>query len=148
MANINYYRALFGYYKLSDDLEKLIGGLRTAGMPEWPLGLGKNQEDRLSSDAMSNLVFGRTWTGRHAVTGIPFIQEISESGTLAYRSVQSFLTGDAMIEQDMLCQRSQSYFFNQKICGHIYRNPAGSADTQDEFFYLTADAAKYFSLVK
>ena len=141
-------RIFYGYYKRPEDLEHLIAGLRTAGMPEWPLGVEGHEEDRLGASAIGDLVFGRTWSGRHALSAIPFIQEISESGTLAYRSAQSFLTGNVSVEQDMLCQSFQGYLSGRKLCGYIYRNAAGAAETQDEYIYITADAAKYFSLVK
>ena len=141
-------RIFYRFYKRPEDLEHLIAGLRTAGMPEWPLGVEGHEENRVSAAAIGDLVFGRTWGGRHAVSAIPFIQEISETGTLAYQSAQSFLTGNVRVEQDMLCQRFQGYFSGRELCGHIYRNATGTAETQDEYLYITADAAKYFSLVK
>lgn len=148
ISNLALQRVLYGYYKRPEDLEHLIGGLRKAGMPEWPLGLEGRKEDRLSASALGDVTPGRTWIGRHVATGIPFIQEISETGTLAYRSAQSFLAGEMRIEQDMLCQSFSSYLSGHKFCGYVYRNPTGAAETQDEYLYITADAAKYFSLVK
>ena len=141
-------RVYYGYYKRSEDLEHLIAALSKAGMPEWPLGLEGRKEDRLSASALGELAPGRTWIGRHVATGTSFIQEMSDTGTLAYRSAQSFLAGEMSIEQDMLCQSFPSYMSGHKFCGYVYRNPTGAAETQDEYLYITADSAKFFSLVK
>lgn len=148
IVNLRIQRVVYSYYKRDEDLEHLIEGLRKAGLPEWPLGLGGRKEHQLSGSAIQNITLGRTWTGNHAATGVPFIQEVSTNGALAYRSAQSFMTGDVEIEQDKLCQSFQGYLSERKLCGYVYRNPEGAAETRDEYLYVTADSAKYFSLMK
>lgn len=140
--SINHLRDFYSHYRLSDDLEFLLGALTEAGVPEWPFGFEGQPEDRLSAHAVKDIAFGRTWSGQVNL-GTPFIQEIDEHGTLAYRSANSFFTGEAFVDAGMLCIRTEVSLLGQDQCGFIYRNPQGSVENQDEYVYINE-----FSLMK
>ena len=53
---------------------------------------GQCPEDRLDSEAIKALAMGWTWAG-HDSFNRPFIQEIREDGTVAYRDPRFLLTG-------------------------------------------------------
>jgi adenylate cyclase len=91
------------------------------------------------------VTLGKTWAGRHVATGLPFVQEISKSGVLAYRSAKSFLTGEAWLEDSLVCLRFEGYLSGRPLCGYIYLNRSG---TSDEYLYVNPDTARYFSIMK
>ncbi len=143
--SINDRREQYSYYKRSEDLEHLLGALQEAGVPEWPFGFEGRPEDRLNAHAVKEIVFGRTWSGR-VNQGTPFIQEIDEHGTMAYRSANSFFTGEAFIDAEMLCLRSEVSVLGRNQCGFIYRNPQGSPENNDEYVYINAYSLMKFSV--
>jgi adenylate cyclase len=142
--SINSRRDDFSYYKRSEDLEHVLGALQEAGVPEWPFGFEGRSEDRLNEHAVKEIAFGRTWSGR-VNQGTPFIQEIDERGTMAYRSANSFFTGEAFIDAGMLCIRTEVTSLGQDQCGFIYRNPQGAAENNDEYVYVNAYSLMKFS---
>ena len=144
--SVEYFRTRDSYFRRVEDLEKFLHGLKNAGLPDWPYGFQASEADRLHGDELLEIALGNTWIGRHA-NGTPFLQQISESGVLAYRSRNSIRTGTVSIRDDKLCHRIEGTTLDQEMCGPIYRNPAGTAETQNEFVALTPDSVRYFSLM-
>jgi adenylate cyclase len=142
--SINSRRDDYSYYKRSEDLEYVLGALQEAGVPEWPFGFEGRPEDRLNEHAVKEIAFGRTWSGR-VNQGTPFIQEIDEHGTMAYRSANSFFTGEAFIDAGMLCIRTEVTSLGRDQCGFIYRNPRGAAENNDEYVYVNTYSLMKFS---
>ena len=147
MANLAYFRARDAYYKREEDLATFIDGLRKAGLPEWPFGFRGNEDDRLDASALRTVTLGHTWMGRHA-NGVQFMQQISQTGVIAYRSRASFLTGAADVRGDMLCRQFEGYMLDRRLCGYVYRNPNGTRENHDEYVSVMPDALKYFSVVQ
>jgi TolB-like protein/cytochrome c-type biogenesis protein CcmH/NrfG len=142
--SINHLRDQNSYFKRPEDLEHYLGALQEAGVPEWPFGFEGRPEDRLSAHAVKDIAFGRTWSGQ-VNQGTPFIQEIDERGTMAYRSANSFFTGEAFVDAGMLCIRTEVSLLGQDQCGFIYRNPQGSVENQDEYIYINEYSLMKFS---
>jgi adenylate cyclase len=138
----NHLRDFHGYFKRPEDLELVLGALRDAGVPDWPFGYEGRPEDRLNEAAVKDVTFGRTWSGV-INREMPFIQEIDNTGTVAYRSASSFFTGEASVENGMLCLQSEVSLLGRKQCGYIYRNPESSSENRDGFIYVNG-----FSLMK
>jgi len=143
--SINHLRDFYSYYRLTQDLEYLLGALSEAGVPDWPFGFQGRSEDRLDPDAVRDIAFGRAWSGQ-VNQGMPFFQEIGEDGTLAYRSASSIYTGEASVDAGMLCIRTDVSLLGQEQCGFVYRNPAGSAANNDEYVYVNEYALMKFSV--
>ena len=147
MVNRTYYRVRENYYKRKQDLDTLIDGLRKGGMPEWPYGFQGNEEDRLDESALRAVSLGHTWMGRH-MNGVHFVQQISQTGVIAYRSPASLLTGIVEVRGDMLCRQFEGYLLDQKLCGHVYRNPDGSRENNNEYISVMPDSLKFFSIMQ
>jgi adenylate cyclase len=142
----SYYRVYYAHHKREEDRIHLLESLRKAGMPEWPFGYEGRVKDRLDGNSIKTLTFGRTWIG-HNLAGIKFIQEIGEDGKFAYRSVQSFITGVASVQGDMLCVKSEDLMGRER-CGYLYRNPGGTFEEKNEYVYVGVTALMFFSPVR
>ena len=93
------------------------------------------QQNRLSGEEISGILFGRAWEGR-INRSQEFFQETGEDGAYAYRSGVSFVIGQATLEEDMLCLQTEVTNLGFKQCGWMYRNPDGGRDTRDEYTYV------------
>jgi adenylate cyclase len=144
--NLEFFRVQYSHYRRKEDLDRLLDALRAAGVPEWPFGYQGRPEHRLNGTEIAALTFGRTWVGKRDKER-PFVQEISKSGTLAYRDTAALRTGSVSVEGNMLCQRSEAYLMGRKHCGYLYRNPGGAPESRDEYVYVNADAFYGFSVV-
>ena len=83
-VNLELLRVQYSHFKRKEDLDQLIDALREAGVSEWPYGYRGRPELRLDASEVTALTFGRRWKGERLHVG-PFVQEVSQNGTLAYR---------------------------------------------------------------
>ena len=144
VANLAYFRLIYRHWKRESDIEHHIAGLELAGVPPWPFGYQSRPEDRLDGSAIEALTFGKRWHGSR-YSGVPFVQEIADTGAFAYSSALSLATGSLWIEGDHLCQRVEGYLFGRAVCGYVYRNTDENAD-QYQFVYVEPDSVRYFSV--
>ena len=93
-VNLELLRVQYSHFKRKEDLDQLIDALREAGVSEWPYGYRGRPELRLDASEVTALTFGRRWKGERLHVG-PFVQEVSQNGTLAYRDLESLVTGSA-----------------------------------------------------
>lgn len=147
VLSLEYYRARDSYFRRPEDLQRFIHGLRLAGLSDWPYGFRAPESDRLGGKALSDLVLGRTWSGKH-VHGVSFLQQIDDNGVLAYRSRNSFQTGTVSIRGDKLCQHIEGSTLDKALCGRVYRNPGGTIENQDQFILVMPDSLRYFSPIR
>jgi len=145
--SINSLRGFYPYYKRPEDLELVLGALRDAGIPEWPFGYEGDLEHRLDETAVKNIVFGKIWSGM-VNQKMPFIQQFDENGLIAYRSANSLYTGEATVEDGMLCTRSETSRLGRKQCGYVYRNPAGLPRENNEYVYVNISSLMEFSVAE
>jgi TolB-like protein/class 3 adenylate cyclase/cytochrome c-type biogenesis protein CcmH/NrfG len=143
-TSLSYYRVAYAHHKREEDIAHLLEALRKAGVPEWPFGYAGRVEDRLDGSALTTLAFGRTWVG-HTGTGLQFIQEIGANGKVAFRSTQSLITGNASVNDDMLCLKSVYYLMGRKGCGYVYRNPEGTLEESNAYVYVSPTSLMFFS---
>lgn len=146
-VSIRYYRARDSYFYRVEDLDRLLEGLKLAGLPEWPYGFNAPESDRLGGKELRSITTNRTWVGRHE-SGTPFVQEISDNGDLAYRSQNSFQTGTAEVRDGMLCHKFEGSALSQELCGYVYHNPKGSHDTRDDYIVVTPETLRYFTVAR
>jgi adenylate cyclase len=143
--NLEYIRARDNYFRRPEDLEHLIRGLAQAGLPEWPYDFRGVESDLLDAEELREVVENKTWVGKH-LNGVEFFQQVSSSGSLAYRSENSFQTGRSKFEGNRLCLQFDDDILNNFTCGYVYRNPQGSAQTHDEFIVVMPGTLRHFSL--
>jgi adenylate cyclase len=146
-SSIEYYRARDTYFRHPQDLEKLLAGLREAGLPEWAFDFRGSESDRLNEQELRNIVEDKSWIGRH-VNGTEFFQQNDRSGTMAYRSKNSIQTGIISIQKGMLCQRFEGTALSKDLCGYVYKNPTGTAATQDEYIAALPATLRYFTVTQ
>jgi adenylate cyclase len=154
ITSLAYQRLLYDEsYKRIEDLNRYLEELRAAGMPEWPFGFEGKAEDRVTGDALLALVVGHSWTGYIPLPRekkAPFMLQIDEQARVAYGSTNTFLAGEAKVENDQLCMHFDGYMRNRWLCGHVYRNRSTSAPDSDsesgDYVYVLADGLRYFSV--
>ncbi|MGI9304662.1 MAG: winged helix-turn-helix domain-containing protein [Gammaproteobacteria bacterium] len=146
-TNLALYRVVYANHRHERDLTHLLDALRKAGLPDLPFGYEGRDEDRLDNGAIRALTLGRTWAGRHA-KGVPFVKQVGEDGSFAYRSTSTFFTGTAKVEGDVLCQQYEGQLMGRKNCGHIYRNSNGSREGNDEYVFVNVTGIQYFSVMQ
>ena len=146
-TNLSWYRVSYAHYKREEDRTHLLVALRKAGVPEWPFGYEGRTVDRLDGNEIKTLVLGRIWVGQTSA-GLQFMQEIGTDGKVVYRSAQSFITGNASVQGDMLCLKSAANLMGRKRCGYMYRNPGGTLEEKNEYIYVGVTALMFFSPVR
>ncbi|MCH6589703.1 MAG: tetratricopeptide repeat protein [Proteobacteria bacterium] len=146
-VNLAYLRLFYAYHKRPEDLDHRIEALRKAGMPKWPFGYEGRAEDRLDTDAIKAVAFGRTWKG-YGGDGVPFVKQISEDGTVSYRDPSHYLSGFASVERGMICQKYAAFLMGRKYCSHLYRNPNGTPEERNEYIIVSVFRIAYFSVAK
>jgi adenylate cyclase len=144
--SLAYVRGIYTYYKRAEDLEHHLAVLRKAGVPEWPYGFQGRAEDRLDGSAIDALTHDRTWAGHDAGGWGPFIQEFDEDGNVVFKGFNSLLTGKATVEGDRLCIRFPSRNLGRKQCSHLYRNPEGTPEEQNEYVMVADTLILKFSI--
>ena len=146
-VNLAYFQVFYAYHKRPEDLDHRIEALRKAGMPEWPFGFEGRADDRLDPDAIKAVTLGQTWKG-YSGDGVPFVKQISEDGTVAYRDPSHYLSGFASVEEGMICQKYSAFFMGRKHCGYLYRNPGGTPEERNEYVIVSVFRIAYFSVAK
>jgi adenylate cyclase len=142
-SNLTYYGYLYDYWH-AEDLQHHLDGLRAAGIPQWPFGFEGAQADRVGGVDLRNLVTNKTWIGKHK-NGTDFIQYFDTTGSTAYRSANTSITGMTEIQGDRLCETFAGYFLDRMVCGYVYRNK-DEKNSAAAYVHVTPQALKFFSL--
>ena len=144
-ASVQFYRVMWAHHERSEDLARRLDGLRKAGLPEWPYGYPARAEQRLDGAKARALTFGHTWQGQHQ-SGEPFLLQIGEDGTTAYRSPSSLSTGMPSLQDDRLCDLSDDFLLGRPNCGYLYHDPSSIDGTTYEYVYVNAFSLMHFSV--
>jgi tetratricopeptide (TPR) repeat protein len=144
-ASVQFHRVMWAHHRRSDDLARRLDGLRKAGLPEWPYGYPDRPEQRLDGARASALTFGHTWQGQHQ-SGEPFLLQIGEDGTTAYRNPNSLRTGRVSLHDNRLCDLSDDFLLGRANCGYLYHDPSSVDGTKYEYVYVNAFSLMHFSV--
>lgn len=148
--NLAQYRVAYGdQYKLGTDLEHLLKGLAAAGVPEWPFGFKGDPKDRVTGEALKALALGQTWDGNIPLArerDAPFMLQIDTQSRVAYRGANTFLTGEARIENDQICLRFDGYYKGRWLCGNVFRDATNNSGSSQRYVYVLPDGLRYFSI--
>lgn len=142
-SNLTYYTYLYDYWR-EVDLRHHLSGLRMAGIPEWPFGFEGKPADLVGGQELRDLVNSKTWTGKHR-NGTAFMQYFDVSGSTAYRSTNTNITGTVEIRGDRLCEKFTGYFLDRMVCGYVYRNST-QGQSDKPYIHVTPRAVMFFSL--
>jgi tetratricopeptide (TPR) repeat protein len=146
-ASVQFHRVMWAHHRRSDDLARRLDGLRKAGLPEWPYGYPDRAEQRLDGADASALTFGRTWQGQHQ-SGEPFLLQIGEDGTTAYRNPNSLRTGKVSLHDNRLCDLSDDFLLGRANCGYLYHDPSSVDGNKYEYVYVNAFSLMHFSVAQ
>jgi adenylate cyclase len=144
-TNLHWFQTRFIHYKREQDREHMIDGLRKGGMPEFAFGFEGDEQDRLDSEALEKLSVGKAWSGVDS-RGMPFTQQISTDGRIAFSGDSTLLAGTVWIEQGKLCVKYRSNLLGRNDCGYVFGNKSGSRTQQNEYVWVASGAVYYFSV--
>ncbi|PSH59037.1 guanylate cyclase [Phyllobacterium brassicacearum] len=132
-------------FKHYADLERVLVGLRKAGVPELPFGLDPQSPDRLDGTAIRKLLFGHEVQGRNLGTGEAYRRATEDNGTTHITVGDWSDTGKSTIEGNLLCI---FYPSESRFCAVIFRNPGGTYAQKNEYLLATHWNRFEFSVVK
>ena len=130
-----------------EDALRLQDGLIRAGIPDLPFDFDPKSKDRLSGDEMHALMYGHTIAGRveRAIDpGIKLIKDYKVGvpwsvTTSADGSSVRYIWGDIHNSGGRIHHegdRDCLYFLYEKVCAAIFRNPSGTREQQNEYYWL------------
>jgi adenylate cyclase len=135
--SVRFYQLAYSPHRRAEDVNHRLDGLRRAGMPEWPFGYAGSPERRIGQAEARTLTFGRIWQGQHKPVG-PFIAQISQDGTVAFRDPRILTTGKFIFRDDMLCLQSDDFQQGRPNCGFLYRDRTEGGDARYDYVYVNA----------
>ena len=137
-----------GYFafKNQKDTDRLIDGLRKVGVPLLPFHLDANSKNRMTATEIKALTWGHENIGRQIRTNRPTWGRWNEDGTFVGR-VGTWDTGvgKTWFEDDTWCF---AFAKEGRICGVYFRNPEGSFDKKNEYFFYQPWQSFEFSITK
>ena len=134
-------------YKRPEDMARLLGGLRKAGVPDLPVGLAAANAQRLTGSEIVALVFGHELKGRRRLPETAsYHAMIAADGAITKTIGGAVFTGHAWVQGDHLCT---AYPRVLASCGALFRNPDGTPEAMNEFTMLFPLNSRYeFSVAK
>jgi DNA-binding SARP family transcriptional activator/Tfp pilus assembly protein PilF len=117
--------------------ERLIEGLRRAGLPEWPYGFALAPDRQLDAAALTALVAEGDWK---VTTGAGEAFTLMRDGNGGLRGAGlTFVVRDAT-----LCRDSTDGLSLREICGPVLHAAPGQSPESD-YVFLAPDEIRYFS---
>ena len=144
--NLGYYRVIYNHHARAQDLEKRISALRKAGMPEWPFDQKVDDNQKLETGELGQLLDAKTWKGRDLGRRSDFLQEVGKGGVSVFATATSMLNGKIYIKNGLLCEQYDGFVLGRELCGPVLRNPQGSQDSLNEFVFINPITIKHFAL--
>jgi tetratricopeptide (TPR) repeat protein len=140
-------------YAFKDRLvaDRFAEGMIKAGIPGQPSGyLPAFKENRLTGEEIKKLLFGSKITGINLSDGQQWWTDQKKNGECTWRGSGpiSSDTGMSRIEGDMICIQYQKRLWGLEYCGTVFRNPKGTYEGKDEYFFCNDIGFAPFSLVK
>nr|WP_246663630.1 adenylate/guanylate cyclase domain-containing protein [Phyllobacterium endophyticum] len=132
-------------FKHYPDLERVLVGLRKAGIPELSYKDDPASPDRLDGAEIRKLLFGHAVQGRHIGTGKAYRRVTADDGTTRVNFGEWSDTGKSQIEGDLLCFLYPSRW---RTCAVIFRNRAGTLVQNNEYYFITQSDRFEFSVVE
>ena len=116
-----------------EEIKSLLLGSRITGIDwdgqQWWVDLKKNGEFIWRGPALRD----------------PYTQKIISAPTLAGPNSDR---GKSRIEGDMICHQFQKSYWGLEFCGTVFRNPKGTNESKDEYFFCNDIGFKPFSLLR
>ena len=137
-----------GYFAFKDqgDTDRLIEGLRKAGVPELPFGLDPTSKNRLTGADLKKLYLGHETVGRLLGTNRSVWSKTEMDGTFAthFGPWESGI-GKVWFEGNSVCFAAPKMV---RTCATVFRNPLGTHENTNEYLSYQPWDQFEFSVVK
>ena len=144
---------MFGYpFRDRAVADRYVEGLLKAGVSVQPPGyVPVLKENQLTGEEIRTLLFGSTTTGTRFM-GLPFgLQwriDFKKNGELSWRGANSSDSGKSRIEGNMICTQYRNNWWGLEDCATVFRNPSGTSENKDEYFFIRDIGFLTFSPVR
>jgi len=133
-------------FKNEADIERLLGGLSKAGLPELPATVDLDPKDRLTGAEIKSLAFGHELRGRNTAPDIePYRRVATADGSITVTIGSHTRTGRTWVQGNFLCN---AYPKTLTTCGAVFRNPSGTREQENEYRSIYPSNRIEFSVVK
>jgi len=130
--------------------DRYAEGLLKAGVPPGDISGGyflAYKENQLTGEKIRTLLFGSTITGIDFWIGQWWI-DFKKNGEFTWRGATSSDSGKSRIEGDMICTQYRKNWWGLEDCKTIFRNPSGTPENKDEYFFASDIGFRPFSPVR
>jgi TolB-like protein/Flp pilus assembly protein TadD len=131
--------------------DRFAEGLIKAGLKGPPSGyLPAFKENQLTGEEIKRLLFDSKITGIDIWNGRQWLEDRGKNGEFTWhgRGPISSDTGLSRIEGDMICTQYQKRLWGVEFCATVFRNPKGTYESKDEYFFCSDMWFTPFSLAK
>jgi TolB-like protein/class 3 adenylate cyclase len=136
----------FFVFKHEADIERLVEGLRKAGVPELPTDVDLPPKDRLTGREIKSLILGHELRGRKIAPEVEDYRRImSADGSISVTIGTWSSTGTSWAQGNFMCN---AYLKNLTVCGAVFRNPLGTFEQKNEYLSIYRENRFEFSVVK
>ena len=133
-------------FKNEADIERLLDGLRKAGVPELPADVDLNPKDRLTGPEIKSLIFGHELRGRRIAPSVREYKLTSSADGSTNTTIGSWSNkGLSWVQGNFLCD---AYPKSLSSCSVIFRNPSGTLEQLNEYQMIGRFNRFEFSVVK
>ncbi|CAN7215622.1 guanylate cyclase [Phyllobacterium sp. LjRoot231] len=132
-------------FKNEADIERLLGGLSKAGLPELPADINLDPNDRLAGAEIRSLVLGHELRGRNTAPDIePYRRGVTADGSITVTFGSRTRTGKSWVQGNFLCS---AFPKSLTSCGAVFRNPSGTREKENEYRSIYRTNSVEFSVV-
>jgi adenylate cyclase len=135
----------FFAFRNRPDFDRLLAGLRKAGVPEVPFGMDGAAKDRLTGEEIAAVFIGHEVEGRDPDNGECYWGTTAADGMAHIKLGTWSDTGSFRIEGNTACAYWSTGF---RVCSIIFRNPTGTFGRRNEYIPTTDTRRLEFSVVK
>jgi tetratricopeptide (TPR) repeat protein len=132
--------------------DRYAEGLLKAGISGQPSGyFPAFKENQLTGEEIRTLLFGSTITGTTIMGlnwGLQWWIDFKKNGEFTWRGATSSDSGKSRIEGDMIYTQYKKNWWGLESCATVFRNPSGTPDNKDEYFFMDDHGVWKFSPVR
>jgi hypothetical protein len=133
--------------------DRYVEGLLKAGVPPGNMSGGylhAFKGNQLTGEEVRTLLFGSTITGilfMRGLNGTRWWIDWKKNGECIWHAVITSDSdrGNSRIEGDMICTQYQKNWWGLENCATVFRNPSGTPETKDEYFFAHDIGFRTFS---
>lgn len=130
-------------YRERADLERLLDGLRKAGVPELPFDYDQKSDEQVKGDEIRALLFGHTTKAHDADGSVTTVKRLIDGATTRTRSIVSD-GGQTVIEDDRVCTL---FPISGRACFAVFHNTGNDTSPGHEYIFVSPGRETPFSVI-